>query len=191
MALPEQFIPEAAYLALERDSSTKHEYGQGQVFAMTGASASLEHNLIVGNTVTTLNNQLAESPCIVSPSDMRVKIPAARAYRYPDVSVVCAPPEMEDGSLLNPVVLIEVPSPSTALVDRNQKLREYRQIDKLQEYVLISPDEPRIERFLRQPEDNWLYTEVVSLENKLELPSIACHLALADVYRKVAFGVNP
>jgi Uma2 family endonuclease len=185
-----EHLTEADYLALEHESEIKHEYVGGTVYAMSGAS--LRHNLIAGNLVTALNPQLADSPCLVSPGDMRVKIAAARlSYRYPDVSVTCAPPEIDGanpGSLLNPAVLIEVLSSSTALVDRNEKLREYRQIPTLYAYLLVSQDTPRIERYLRQNEQDWLYTEAAGLDASVALPDLKCALKLADIYRKVTFN---
>jgi Uma2 family endonuclease len=189
-ALPQKLgtMTEAEYLEFERRSDMKHEYASGDVLAMTGASWN--HNVICQNTATSLGSQLADRDCTVVSSDMRVQIAAARAYRYPDVIVVCGQPQFMDDrmdTIRNPVILIEVLSPSTALVDRNEKLREYRQLSSLQEYLLISQNEPRIERFLRQDADNWLYTEVVGLDESISLPSVTCTLALSEVYKKVAF----
>jgi Uma2 family endonuclease len=166
----------------------KHEYASGDVLAMTGASWN--HNVICQNTAISLGSQLVDRDCTVVSSDMRVHIAVARAYRYPDVMVVCGEPQFmgnRKDTIRNPMILIEVLSPSTALVDRNEKLREYRQLPSLQEYLLISQNEPRIERFLRQEAGNWLYTEVVGLDDRISLPSIACILALSEVYQKVAF----
>ena len=121
---------------------------------------------------------------------MRVQIKFAGAYRYPDISVVCGEPEFAETkpvSLLNPTILIEVLSPSTAVADRIQKLREYRRIPALQEYLLISQDSPRIERFLKQDDINWLYTDLSGLDQSLALPSVDCTLKFADVYRRIAF----
>lgn len=188
MALPDNHITEADYLAFERNSDTKHEYANGKIYAMTGAS--WQHNVICANVVTALNMQLAKSPCVVV-NDMRVQVAAAKSYRYPDVAVVCDPPQFADertDTITNPALLIEVLSPSTALVDRNEKLREYRQLASLQAYLLIARDEPRIERFLRQDAQNWLYADVTGLDARLALPApLNGALALADVYRKITF----
>lgn len=189
MALPDStFVTEQEYLALEQNSETKHEYTGTEIIAMTGASR--EHNLITLNTSTSLNSQLADRPCEIYQADMRVHVKASGSYRYPDISVVCGTPEFADTnpeSLLNPTVLIEVLSPTTFITDRIQKLREYRRIPSLQEYLLISQDSPRVERYLRQDESNWLYTDLSGLEQKLELPSIACVLQFSDIYRKINF----
>ncbi len=111
-------------------------------------------------------------------------------YTYPDISVVCDPPEWTDShhdTLLNPVLIIEVLSPSTESYDRGKKFQHYRTLDSLQEYVLISQDSPRIERYLRQPNHEWLFSDAAGLEASIELSSIQCRLALADVYAKVSF----
>jgi Uma2 family endonuclease len=189
MALPDStFVTEQQYLAFEQNSETKHEYTGTEIIAMTGASR--EHNIIALNISTSLNSQLAERPCEIYQSDMRVQVKATGSYRYPDISVVCGTPEFADTnpeSLLNPTVLIEVLSTSTSITDRIQKLREYRRISSLQEYLLISQDSPRVERYLRQDDINWLYTDLSGIKQKLKLPSIACVLQFSDIYRRIAF----
>ena len=173
MALPEDVMTPEAYLAFERTSAEKHEYFDGEVYAMTGASAT--HNLIVGNVVASLHAQLRQKPCLVYPSDMRVKTPSTILYTYPDVSVVCSEPQFEDpaaDTLLNPVVIIEVLSPSTERYDRGKKFQHYRMLGSLQEYVLIAQDSYRIERFTRQPDDNWLLADAAEIGATLQLTSI-------------------
>lgn len=185
---PSTAMSEAEYLAFERVHASKHEYINGEVYAMTGASEN--HNLICGNLITRLNIQLEERPCKVYPSDMRVNIEATRLYTYPDVSVVCDPPQFSDetlDTLLNPLVLIEVLSPSTERYDRGKKFQDYRQLSSLQEYLLVSQDAPRIEHFLRQNNGEWLLSDVVGIDAHLELPSLGCLLLLADIYKKVTF----
>ncbi len=186
---PSTAMSEAEYLAFERVHESKHEYINGEVFAMTGASEN--HNLICGNLITRLNIQLEERPCKVYPSDMRVNIEATRLYTYPDVSVVCDPPQFSDetlDTLMNPLVLIEVLSPSTERYDRGKKFQDYRQLSSLQEYLLVSQDAPRIEHFWRQNNGELLLSDVVGLDAQLEMPSLGCSLLLADVYKKVTFA---
>jgi Uma2 family endonuclease len=188
MALPEKFVTPEAYLKFERSSEIKHEYYGGTVFAMTGASRN--HNLIVANVIATLHTQLRKRPCIVYPSDMRVKTRSSVLYTYPDISVVCGESQFEDefvDTLLNPTVLFEVLSPSTERYDRGKKFQHYRTLPSLQEYVLIAQDSYRIEHFTRQPNDEWLLADAASLDAAIQLPSIQCQLALADVYEKVTF----
>lgn len=181
-------LPEADYLAFERTSDIKHEYLDGHVYAMTGASRA--HNLICSYTITSLINQLRGRPCEVYPSDMRIKVQATGLYTYPDVTLVCDQPQFADNefdSLLNPVLVIEVLSPSTERYDRGKKFQHYRQLAPLQAYVLIAQDGPRIERFMRQENDAWVLTDASDLDADLELTSIGCTLALAEVYEKVTF----
>ncbi len=186
--IPKRGWTEAEYLEAERASEEKHEFLDGEIYLMTGAS--LKHNLIVGNAITRFNILLRDRSCIVIPSDLRLKITATGLYTYPDISVVCDPIQLEDDhgdTLLNPILIIEVLSPSTERYDRGRKFQHYRALASLREYVLISQDSARVERYLRQPNDEWLLADAVGLEASLELTSIQCTLLLSDVYEKVSF----
>ena len=178
------------YLALERGASVKSEFHDGHIYAMTGASR--EHNLIAVNIARELSLQLKGRPCEAYVNDMRIKAAEARSYHYPDVVVVCEKPQFEDqqaDSLLNPTVVIEVLSPSTEAYDRGEKFAHYRKIISLREYLLVSQDKPRIERFVRE-EDRWVLTETEGLDGAMALDSIGCSLALREVYERV-FDVRP
>lgn len=173
------------YLSLERSTSIKNEFHDGQIYAMTGASR--EHNLISGNIYRELSQQLKSRPCEAYINDMRVKATEARSYHYPDIAVVCGKPEFEDAqvdTLLNPMLLIEVLSPSTEAYDRGGKFAHYRKIPSLREYLLVMQDQPGIERYLRQGEV-WILSETLGLEASLALESIDCRLSLREVYDKV------
>ncbi len=187
MALPENFMTPEAYLKFERASETKHEYFGGEVFAMSGASSN--HSTISGNAFAALHLQLRSQSCRVYQNDMRVRTPSM-LYTYPDISVVCGEPRFDDkafDTLINPTLIIEVLSPSTERYDRGRKFQHYRTIETLQEYVLIAQDNPRIERYLRQPNDEWLLTDIQGLDAVLELPSIQCRLVFADTYELIRF----
>ena len=176
------------YLAFERTSAEKHEYLDGDIYLMTGASAN--HNLIVGNIYASLHAQLRQRPCVVYPSDLRVKVSQTGLYTYPDISVTCDTPQFEDtqqDTLLNPTVIVEVLSPSTENYDRGKKFQHYRTLDSLQEYLLAAQDSPRLERYLRQENEQWLFSDVSQWDARLELPSIGCTLLLSDVCEKVTF----
>ena len=180
------FTPEE-YLARERKALDKSEYRDGQIYTMPGASR--KHNLITGNTLAELHVQLRNRVCEVYPSDMRVKVSSTGTYTYPDVVVVCEEPQFEDSyfdTLLNPTVLIEVLSPSTAAYDRGEKFASYQRLDSLCEYVLISQDRVRVEYYLRQ-QQTWDLTEFHSLSDVFQLVSIACELSLQAIYAKVQF----
>jgi len=173
------------YLAFERKATTKHEYLNGQIVAMSGASFA--HNFITVNIATHLNIQLMDGECRVATSDMRVKVTEIDSYFYPDVVVVCGEPVPEDNvfdTLLNPTVIVEVLSPSTETYDRGEKFEHYQQIASLKDYILISQDKVHIEHYCRQ-ETGWLQTEFAELEDVLSLRSIDCELRLQDIYRRV------
>lgn len=174
------------YLEFERASETRHEYLDGEVFAMVRATP--KHTLICGATYASLFNQTEDRPCFVYQSDMRVKVSETGLYTYPDIAVLCDEPQFEDGvqdTLLNPAVIIEVLSPSTELYDRGRKFQHYRTITTLQEYVLIAQDSVRVERYSRQADNQWLLADITDLQATVELVSIDCALRLASIYKKV------
>ena len=186
VAIQTQLTPEE-YLTWERKAITKSEYLSGKIVAMSGASFT--HNIITTTVSTVLNNQLMERDCVVMTSDMRVKTKNSSSYFYPDVVVVCGKPRFEDDTfdtLLNPIVIVGVLSPSTETYDRVDKFAHYQQLESLQEYILVSQDTVRVEHYIRQ-ETQWESSEFRSLENVLSLISIECELALQDIYRRVEF----
>jgi Uma2 family endonuclease len=174
------------YLELERHAETRSEYLEGEVFAMTGGSFG--HNVIVGNLVGELRQQLKGRSCTVSPSDLRVHIPATGLYTYPDVVAVCGEPRFGDreiDTLLNPILIIEILSPTTEAYDRGKKFEHYDTIESLAEYVLVSQETPRVEQYVRQDGGHWLFTATSGLDGKVVLPSVGCELSLAEIYHKV------
>ena len=195
---PKTRLTPQEYLAIERAAETKSEYFNGEMFPMRAESqprdlfamvgASRRHNLIAGNVFGELRQQLKDSSCEAYTNDMRVKIPAAGLYTYPDVVVACGEPVFEDeyfDTLLSPVLIVEVLSPSTAAYDRVKKFGYYRTIESLSEYLLIAQDEYRVEQYVRQADGRWLLSDVRSLGGVFELPSVGCKLRLADVYARV------
>ena len=174
------------YLERERVADSKSEFWDGVVYAMAGAS--FRHNRIVANLITTLGGQLRDQPCAVYASDLRVANQAGTRFFYPDVSVICGPPQIladEVDIATNPTVLIEVLSDTTAAFDRGRKFLAYQALSSLREYLLVSQDEPVIEHYLRQAHPSWLYTKYEGADSSLQLPSIQVVLALSDVYRNV------
>jgi Uma2 family endonuclease len=183
---PKSLYTPEEYLALERKAEYKSEYFAGEIFAMSGASE--RHNLIAGNVFATLHAQLRNRPCRVYMSDIRVKVSPTGLYTYPDVVVLCGEPRFDDehkDTLLNPIVIIEVLSPSTEACDRGEKFTHYRKLASVAEYVLISQEKPHVEHFVRQPDNQWLLSEASDPHDTVQLPSINCALALSDVYEKV------
>lgn len=174
------------YLRLERQADYKSEYHKGQVFAMAGASRN--HNRIVTNVSTALDLQLRSRDCNNYSSDMRVSILNGERYLYPDIVVTCGVEEFEDDhkdSLLNPIIIIEVLSPSTEAYDRGAKFLYYQTIASLREYVLISQYPRRLEIYCKQTDGTWLYRSLNEMPARLELESIDGWLDSADIYAKV------
>ena len=189
------------YIALERkaipDADTvRSEYVKGEIIAMSGASR--EHNLIANNISGELRHLLKGSGCETYASDMRVSAPVTSSYFYPDVVVVCEEPRFEDDVfdiLLNPIILVEVLSPSTEAYDRGEKFSHYRHLASLQEYILVSQDKVLVERY-RRPQKHetepvtakdWIFTAFQEITDILPLPSIQCELPLQEIYERVTF----
>lgn len=182
------FLTPSEYLAFERSAKQRHEYCQGEIFAMDGASS--RHNQIVANTLISLGTQLKKRACRVWTNDMRVKVDASGLYAYPDLLAFCGEAKFDDehsDTLLNPQVIVEVLSKSTEAYDRGDKFAHYRQIESLQEYILISQDKPRLERYTRQADDKWLLEEIADPASAIHLQAIDCELRLAEVYDNVDF----
>ena len=178
------FTPEE-YIALERKAEYKSEYFDGHIIAMSGASS--KHNLITGDIFYGLYPQLIGHGCDIFISDMRVRASLGDAYFYPDVVVVCGEPEFEDDvfdTLLNPILIVEVLSPSTEAYDRGEKFTRYKHLASLQEYVLVSQDKVSIEHHRRHGKQ-WMLSHYRALEEVLQLPAIGCELPLRDIYARV------
>ena len=184
------YLTPEEYITAERKATLKSEYLSGEIVAMSGASN--EHNLITMNTANGLYNQVTERGCRVYASDMRVGISQGVSYFYPDIAVTCDKPRFEDDvfdTLINPQVVIEVLSDSTANYDRGEKFRRYRQLESLQEYLLISQDQVHVEHYLRQGKQ-WILSEFSALENAVPLVSIGAELSLNQIYRFVEFETD-
>ena len=185
-AQPKHSYTVEAYLEIERSGLVKHEYYRGEIFALAGSSEA--HNLILTNLLTSLNLQLRNRPCKVYPSDMRVKIPKTGLYTYPDVSIVCGTPQFDDlkrDTLTNPLIVVEILSPSTEGYDRGKKFQNYRTVATLQEYILVSQDEYHIEHYINQNNGNWLLTSYDEINTSIHLKAIDCTLIFEDIYNKV------
>jgi Uma2 family endonuclease len=170
------------YLTLERRSETRSEYLDGEMFALAGASH--EHNVIVTNIVAALRPQLRSRGCTLYANDMRVRTPTD-FLAYPDVVVLCGERRFDDprrDTVLNPTLIIEILSESTQEYDHGTKLTHFREIPSLAEVLLIAQNRPHVEHYLRQASDRWLLVETSDPRNILDLSSIGCRLALAEVY---------
>ncbi len=173
------------YLDWERLQPEKHEFFGGEVFDMAGAT--FVHNQIVANVLGELRAALREKPCHVSASDLRIKVPATGLYTYPDASVVCGRPVFEDDkldTLLNPLVLVEVLSPSTEDYDRGTKFTNYRTIPSFRDYVLVSADKVLVEYATRTDDGAWLLRDFKAGE-RIAIASIGIDLVVDELYLKV------
>jgi Uma2 family endonuclease len=190
-AQPQPRLTPEEYLELDRASPYRNEYFDGRMYAMAGGTH--RQSVVISNLARELGNALKKRPCLISVADARVRT-SGRLYTYSDVAVVCGPPKFADDrkdTLLNPVLVIEVLSPSTEAHDRGLKFGQYRQLESLVEYALVSQEEPRVEIFRRQPSGDWLLSESTGLDASCRFASVDCSIALAEIYDKVTFDEGP
>lgn len=182
----QSYLTPNTYLLQERQNTERHEFMNGQVYAMAGASR--EHNQLVFNLAGLLHAQLRQKPCSAFVADMRVRTRPNEAYFYPDLTVVCGDLQFEDehsDTLTNPTVIIEVLSPSTEGYDRGAKFAHYRRLASLQEYVLVAQERLSIERYVKNELGQWLLFEATEPDDVIPLTTIGCSLTIRDVYEKV------
>ena len=179
------------YLAFERASEVKHEYLGGQIVAMGGAKRN--HNTISTNLGGLVWQHLKGRDCESYSNDMRVHLPATSEYVYPDLSIVCGEPIFQDAvldTLINPLLLVEILSDSTEGYDRGLKFQLYRGITSLREYILVSQDQPRIEKYTKQGDGFWMLSDAAGIESEITLEPIQLIVRLSDVYDKVDFAYD-
>lgn len=185
--IAERLYTAEEYLTLEREAETKSEYDHGEIIPMPGASR--KHNIIAICISAFLYMLFRKSSLEVYQSDMRVKVSDGGLYTYPDVVVADAPifEDAEVDTLLNPIVIFEVLSKSTEQRDRGDKFEQYRTINSLTDYILVSQDRCRVEQFTRQSDDSWLYRAYLEQSDSIHVASIDCELSLEDIYEKIEF----
>lgn len=175
-----QYTP-AEYFALEERSERRHEFFDGEIFAMAGGTKS--HNLITQNIALGLRGALRGSGCQVFMEDVRLAVQDNFHYTYPDVVVSCDPADRRDPYMVRqPVLIAEVLSPSTAEYDRSQKFTQYKKIASLRHYVLVSQTAWVLEWFRRDDLNQWIHTVLSDPADVLEIPDLNLRLPLADVY---------
>lgn len=191
-AVPKAKLSVAEYLAIERDAPFKSEFFNGEMFAMAGASR--HHNIVNENLSGELHARLKGSPCRTLSRDQRVAIDRTGLYCYPDLVIVCGPPEYaaeDPDALVNPRVVVEVLSDSTERYDRTTKFRHYQQLASVQEYILVAQDEPLCDRYCRQADGSWAVVSFVGLDAALELKTVPIRIPLAEIYAGVTFRNPP
>jgi Uma2 family endonuclease len=170
------------YRRFEEATDAKHEYIEGEILAMAGGTP--EHAALAAAVIAELSRQLAGGPCTTFTSDLRVRVRATGLATYPDATVVCGELERDPGdpnAAVNPSVLVEILSDSTAAYDTGEKFAHYRQISHLREYVLVSHQERRIELRWRDPDGTWQTLQAVR-GGTVHLGSIGAGLSVDTVY---------
>lgn len=178
----------AEYLAMEDVAEEKHEYFDGEVIAMAGAS--FPHNQITANVQRETSVWLKGKSCRIYGSDLKVHVKTKSGFVYPDHTIICNGPQFLDGrndTVINPVVIIEVFSFSTQEVDHGRKFMLYRQIPSLREYILVSSLEPWVEKFTKDANGVWTLSEYQNSSEALEMASINYQIPLEEIYRDVVF----
>lgn len=188
---PKHFTTVEEYLAAEETALDRHEYLNGEVFAMAGASP--RHSLIAVNLGSEFNTQLRNSDCRVRNGDMRLRTSPTGLYSYADVVISCKPEKFDGDTLLNPVVIIEVLSKSTGDYDRGEKFERYRQIPSFREYLIAAQDRIYVEHHVRTgapDEPVWTMREFTSSEDVINFQSVPVQLRCSAIYADIDFGAD-
>lgn len=179
------------FYRIENDATEKHEFRNGEILAMSGGSP--RHALIAANTIWQLRQRLMGKPCIPYGSDLRIRMTGRERTAYPDVSIICGPIQYDPDdkakhTVLNPRVIVELLSETTEAYDRGDKFAAYRDVPSLEEYVLVSQSEPRIETFVKQTDGSWRLSFFKGIDGTGIIQSIGVELPLAQVYADVDFS---
>ena len=187
--VPQHYYSLEEYFALEKAGDARFEYWDGEIVCMSGGSRS--HYRISGNVYYALARALNGGPCQPFTGDAPIWTPARPPYRYPDASVACGEPEYINKSgldaLVNPVLVVEVTSPSTAAQDEGPKFIAYQAIQTLRDYLLVSQDEPRVTHYARLEDGGWKRRDITDLDASVELEPVGCALRLRDIYDGLTF----
>ena len=182
------YITAEEYLMAERTAAEKHEYYNGEVFAMSGASAN--YNEIFSNLFGEIAHKLKGKGCKPYGSDLRIHIPKNTLYTYPDISIICGEMNLTDDKFdtaTNPSVIIEILSRSTRNYDRLEKFSLYRDIDTLQEYILADSQKIHIERYFRSNNNTWQLMDYYFKEDSLVISTVNISISLKDIYLDITF----
>ena len=187
---PQPFFDAQAYLAWEAEQSTKHEYHDGEVFAMAGATDA--HVTVAGNVYMALRNHLRGSPCSVFISDMKLRVEEDNAFFYPDVFVTCADSDRgQSHSKSAPVLVVEVLSPATSAYDRGAKFAAYRKLPTLREYALIDPERLSLDLFRREGDSKRWVLHPIEAGGQVEWASVGLQVPLEALYEDVPMTTGP
>lgn len=184
-----KYTPEE-YLALEEKAETKSEYWNGEIVAMSGAH--INHQQIVSNITTFLGAKI-RGRCRIFPSEMKVWVKKRDKFFYPDLTIICDAPSFykkRRDTIDNPKLIIEVLSKSTASFDKAEKFLSYQTLAALDEYVLVSQNEPSVERYIKRDDGNWIYQETIGVEDEITFTSIKANMQMSEIYDLVEFELE-
>lgn len=183
------YLTPEEYLAWEAQSDTKHEYIDGEVYAMAGTTDL--HNTIALNLAILLRNHLKGSGCQVYFADVKVRVERHNCYYYPDLFVTCNPQDKENATVKYfPKLMIEVLSPSTERFDRGDKFKDYRTLDSLEEYMLVNNHYQQVEIFRRNHDGSWRFESFSEPTSQIPVHCLDLTVAIADIYEEVAMNIN-
>jgi Uma2 family endonuclease len=188
---PKAFLTPEQYLEIERKAERKSEYYKGEMFAMSGVRWA--HARLSANLMLLLGPQLRAKGCAIVASDLRVRVGDSILYTYPDLTVICGEPELLDqhfDTLLNPLLIVEVLSPSTEAYDRGLKFQLYQKIDSLKYYVLVAQEQIHVDLFSKE-NGRWVLTSADGPDSVIEVSGLGCRLELAEIYRDVPPSEHP
>ncbi len=185
----EDYVTPEAYLEMEMASQERHEYVDGEVFAMVGTSSI--HNELAFNITSLLKNHLRGKPCHIYMESIKLRVETANCYFYPDVMVTCSEADRQNQYIKNdPIVVVEILSPSTALYDRDRKFAAYRQLESLQEYVLVDAEQLSIECYRRADGGEWILRPYLAGET-VTLHSLGLTFPLESAYQDIELLTTP
>jgi Uma2 family endonuclease len=180
------------YLTFEREADTRHEFLDGEIYQMAGES--LSHSRVCMNLAREVGNRLKGKKCEPLSPNMKVRTSTASLFSYPDLTIVYGEPLFHDTKkdvLVNPQVIFEVLSPSTAEYDRTTKFQKYRMGNEtLTDYIPVSQDKPFVEHFFKQSDGKWLYQSFGSIDDFLKIETVDCELTLREIYDRIEFELT-
>jgi Uma2 family endonuclease len=181
-SLPDAPLTEEQYLCIEREAEFKSEFHDGRMYAMAGGS--LNHGLLSAAVTSLLFRQMPPG-CRTITSDVRIKVAGAGLYTYPDCSVICGEPQYfgdQQDVLLNPILIVEVLSPSTEGYDRGKKFELYRTIETFREYVIVHQDRRHVEHYSKQDDGSWVLREHSGMEGSVSIARLGATISLGELY---------
>lgn len=185
---PQILLTEEEYWYGEENSPIRHEFFEGQIYAMAGATE--RHNDVAGNILVSLKTQLRGNPCRARMSDQRIKVESTTLQTYPDVVVVCPPFRFDPRNritLLDATVIIEILSPSTRGYDHQAKFENYRELPALRHYLLVEADQIGVEHRFKTSNGDWETVRFAALDDEIALQTIDCRLTVREIYEEIEF----